>query len=234
MERTLFGARKTDAPFEPFQPAVEEAVVNRPAGWAPETPPSPSEAVRLAIVICGMGTDGTLDRHFEDIPYALSFAVPATGDVPADVLRSESHSLLIESTASSLDGITKRLEELHAGGVITPLAGHPADVDGFTGRFTGSTAFIIDGMAGGEPLYYDAAHDQRIPSASRDIVIDAYEEQAYIAYMLRQAVQLARRTGVAIAVGHAYPETYEALRRNLPQLVAANDVHIVPVGDLVR
>jgi polysaccharide deacetylase 2 family uncharacterized protein YibQ len=52
--------------------------------------------------------------------------------------------------------------------------------------------------------------------------------------MLRQAVHLARRTGVAIVVAHATPDTYEALRTNLVRLTSDNDVQIVPVGDLVK
>ena len=76
-------------------------------------------------------------------------------------------------------------------------------------------AFAVDGMASGTPVVYQSARSHHVAAATRDIVIDAHEEDPYIAYMIRQAGRLARRTGVAIAVGHAYPATYEALRRTL-------------------
>ena len=235
IERSLFGARGHDASFEEFEPTVDEPVVGRPPGWAPETAPAQSDTARLAIVICGMGADGTLDHRFSAIPYPLSFAVPANGSVPSDVQRTDGRAMLVEADASTpLDRLSERFAAVHAGGVITPLAGEPSNAEALVTLLAGSKAFLIDGMANGSPQFYDAARDERVAAASRDIVIDAYEEQSYVEYMLRQAVRLARRTGVAIAVGHAYPETYEALRRNLERLVADNDIQIVPVGELAR
>jgi polysaccharide deacetylase 2 family uncharacterized protein YibQ len=234
IERSLFGARG-DASLTPFDPPVEDAVVGRPEGWAPPAPASESSIARLAIVICGMGVDKTLDGRFAAIPYPLSFAVPVTGDVPSDVQRSDAKALLVEADSRvSLDRIAARFARLHAGGVITPLAGHPRHVDALASRLARSDAFLIDGMADGSSRFYEAAREDRVPAATRDIVIDAYQEQGYVAYMLRQAVRLARRTGVAIAVGHAYPQTYEALRQNLQQLTQDANVEVVPVGELAR
>lgn len=235
IERSLFGARGPQASLEALEPPIDDAVVDRPAGWAPAMPPSQTGPARLAIVICDMGTDETLDRRFSAIPFQLSFAVEAGGNVPKDVQRSDDLALLVQAEPSTpLDRLSERFSAMHAGGVITPLAGEPSDAEALVTLLAGSKAFLIDGMANGSPQFYEAARDEHVAAASRDIVIDAYEEQSYVDYMLRQAVRLARRTGVAIAVGHAYPETYEALRRNLDHLVADNDVQIVPVGELVR
>src|SRR5579872_1263202 len=60
IDRALFGARG-DASLTTFDPPVEAAVVDRPEGWRPPAPAYDSSAARLAIVICGMGIDGTLD-----------------------------------------------------------------------------------------------------------------------------------------------------------------------------
>lgn len=232
IERALTGARGPDSSLEDFDPPIEAAVVDRPEGWAPPDP-APSQPAKLAIVICGMGVDGTLDRRFEAIPYPISFAVAAGGDAPSDVRRADPRELLVETGDASPSSITKLFAQLHAGGVITPLAGHPADADELVSHLSGSNAFLIDGMAGGSALFYQAARDDRVPAATRDIVIDAYEEESYVTYMLRQAVKLAQQTGVAIAVGHAYPETYDALRRDIGRLADA-DVQVVPVGSLAR
>jgi len=234
IQRSLVGPRGRDTQFDAYEPFVDDAVVERPDGWAPERAPAEGDSVRIAIVIDGIGADDTLDKRFMQIPYPLTFAVPATGDAPSETLRTDPNALLVDTDgARSVDQIAKRLHQIRGGGVITPLAGYPPGPGPLVHRLATSGAFLIDGMAGGSPTYYDVAHG-RIPSASRDIVIDAYDEEGYAAYMLRQAVHLARRTGVAIVVAHATPDTYEALRSNLVRLTSDNDVQIVPVGDLVR
>lgn len=236
LTRALIGARG-DTRFEPFEAPIEQAVADRPQGWAPRGAPRQGDPVRLAIVICGIGIDDTLDRRFAEIPYPLTLAVPATGSVPALVstARTDAQALVVDTEdAGSVDEIAARLAAVHAGGIITPLGGHAYNVDRLVRRLRGLHAFLIDGMAADASLYYHAAREDGVPAASRDIVMDAHEGQGYATYMLRQAVSLARRTGVAIAVAHATPETFDALRSALPALLAQNNVTIVPAGDLVR
>ncbi|MBV8602373.1 MAG: divergent polysaccharide deacetylase family protein [Candidatus Eremiobacteraeota bacterium] len=231
IRRTLFGARGFDVPLEPEDPGPDEAIASRPPGWAPGRSPQQREVVRLAIVICGLGEDRTLDRRFAAIPYPLTFAVPAE-DQPADPLRTDPNALVVDASGAAPTTVASSLAALHAGGVLTSVSQPPQKPATLVAAVSGSGGFIIDGMAGGAPAIYDAARARRVAAASRDVVIDAREEEPYIRFMIRQAARLARRTGVAIAVGHAYPETYEALRRTLPNL-GADDVQIVPVGELV-
>lgn len=234
IQRSLFGARGREAPLDAYEPFIDDAVVDRPDGWAPDGTPSEGDMVRVAIVVEGIGVDDTLDKRFMQIPYPLTFAVPATGDAPSETLRTDPHELVVDTEgARSVDQVLARLHQIRGGGVITPLAGNPPAPGPLVHRLAASGAFLVDGMAGGSATYFEAAHG-RIPSASRDIVIDAYDEEGYAAYMLRQAVHLARRTGVAIVVAHATPDTYEALRSTLVRLTSDNDVQIVPVGDLVK
>ena len=235
VQRALVGARGMNGKLDAYQAAIDAAVVDRPDGWAAGTAPAESDPVRLAIIVTGMGIDDTLDKSFVQIPYALTFGVAATGEPPSQVLRGDSRALVIDTEgARSVDAVWNRLQQQRAGGVLTPLAGHPPRPDPLVRRLRGSGAFLIDGMADGASKYYAAARDDSVPAASRDIVIDAYDEEGYVAYMLHEAVRLARRTGVAIVVAHATPDTFEALRKNLGRLVTDNSVQIVPVGELVR
>ncbi|MBV8246621.1 MAG: hypothetical protein JOZ38_11910, partial [Candidatus Eremiobacteraeota bacterium] len=83
MQRALIGPRGTGK-LDAFEPVVDDAVVERPGGWASGPAPSENDPVRMAIIISGMGVDDTLDKRFEQIPYALTFAVSATGDPPSE------------------------------------------------------------------------------------------------------------------------------------------------------
>jgi hypothetical protein len=235
MERALHGPRGAGVPFDqPYEAPVEEVFVSRPDGWAPERRPTSREPVRVAIVICGIGEDRTLDRRFAAIPYPLTFAVSTLDQAPADSLRADPRAMLVEiEPPVTADKIASALTQWRAGGILTPVSGFAPKPAAIVRSLLAENAFAIDGMAGGAPSIYAAARAQRVSAATRDIVIDAHEEEPYIAFMLRQTTKLARRTGVAIAVGHAYPETYEALRQNIPKMIAEG-VEIVPAGTLVR
>jgi polysaccharide deacetylase 2 family uncharacterized protein YibQ len=237
LARSLSGARGAEAPLEDVEAPVEDAVVARPRGWAPARPPGGRGAARLAIVIAGIGIDDTLDRRFAQIPYPLTFAIPSGGDLPAilSAAGSRPRSVLVDADgARSVDAILARLEQVHAEGVLTPLSGHPSGAKALAERLGALHAYVVDGMAGGSDAFYRAARARHVGAVSRDIVLDAYDEQSYVGYMLRQAAELARRTGVAIAVARANPETFDALRADLQAALARDDVEVVPVGDLVR
>ena len=232
MQRSLFGARGADTSFDPIEQRVEEVVVARPPGWAPSRAPALREPVMLAIVIRGIGADRTLDRRFAQLPYKLTFAVGVLDEPPATIPRDDPRALVVDvDPPAAASAIADALTRIRAGGILTAIAGRPTRAEPLVNRLNG--AFAIDGMANGEPTVYAQARAHHLAAATRDVVIDARDEQPYIAYMIREAGRLARRTGVAIAVGHAYPETYEALRRTLPAL-AAEGIDVVPVGELAR
>lgn len=232
MRRALYGARGADSSFDPVEQTVDEVVVARPGGWAPVQAPRLRDPVQVAIVIRGIGLDRTLDRRFGQLPYKLTFALEPLDDPPAAISRDDPRALVVDADPPAPAGaIAAALPRFRAGGVLTAIGGRPTPPEPLLKHLDG--AFAIDGMADGGPSVYTQARARHLPAATRDIVLDARDEESYVAYMIREAGRLARRTGVAIAVGHAYPETYEALRRTLP-ILAAEGVEVVPVGELVR
>ena len=71
-----------------------------------------------------------------------------------------------------------------------------------------------------------------VPHAGRDVFLDNVAEVAYIRAQLDKVETVARRTGAAVAIGHPYPETVEALAGWLPQL-QARGLALVPVSAVV-
>jgi hypothetical protein len=232
LPRSLHGARGAQGWFEPAAPFFGEAVATRPRGWAPVASPSLREGVRMAIVIRGIGEDRVLDGRFARMPYRLTFAVSAADDIGS--LAVDPRSTLIDADPPvSADKVVEALRRLHALGVMTAAAGKATPAHPLIDRLAGSSALVIDGMAEARDDVYRAARAAHEPALTRDVAIDQRDEESYIAFMILQAAHVARRTGVALAVGHAYPHTYDALRRTLP-LLENEGVEVVPAADLIR
>jgi len=71
-----------------------------------------------------------------------------------------------------------------------------------------------------------------IDTLSRDFFLDHIRAEADIEAAFNRSVRLARDTGLAIAIGHPYPETRAVLSRRLPQLQAAG-VRLVTIDSLL-
>jgi polysaccharide deacetylase 2 family uncharacterized protein YibQ len=61
---------------------------------------------------------------------------------------------------------------------------------------------------------------------SRDVFLDDERSVEAIDRQLRQGVELARRQGSAVLIGHPYPQTLQVLERELPRLKAEGIVLI--------
>ena len=67
----------------------------------------------------------------------------------------------------------------------------------------------------------------------RDVFLDNVAEVDAIVMQLRKVEAKARKQGMAIGICHPYPETLEALRRELPGLIERG-VTLVPVSVLLQ
>ncbi len=75
--------------------------------------------------------------------------------------------------------------------------------------------------------YYD------LPYIGRDIFLDHYDTSEFINKQLRATERAARKNGHAIAIGHPYLNTIEALEKWLPTL-EAKGFDLVSVSDLIK
>lgn len=71
-----------------------------------------------------------------------------------------------------------------------------------------------------------------VPFAQRDVFLDNTPEPGYVMTQLVALEQVARRQGFAIAIGHPYPATIQALEAWLPRL-AERGFSLVPVSTIV-
>lgn len=93
--------------------------------------------------------------------------------------------------------------------------------------------FFIDSRTTGRSQVPRVAHRYGVPTMNRDVFLDNVAEVDAIIREIRRLEGKARRQGMAIGICHPYPETLEALRKELPDL-AARGITIVPVSVLLQ
>ena len=70
-----------------------------------------------------------------------------------------------------------------------------------------------------------------LPTARRDIFLDAYDDKEFIRGQVRELVRLARRKGSAIGIGHPYRSTLSVLEEMRNEILESG-VEWVPVSQL--
>lgn len=93
--------------------------------------------------------------------------------------------------------------------------------------------YVVDSRTTSDSLLQSTARQFGLPNTTRDVFLDHQRDEAYIARQLLQFVNIAKKYGSAIAIGHPYPETLRVLETALPQL-ESEGIRLVPVSELIR
>lgn len=93
--------------------------------------------------------------------------------------------------------------------------------------------FFVDSRTTGKSQVPEVAHRAGVPTLNRDVFLDNVADVEAIRHEIRRLEQKARTAGMAVGICHPYPETIEALRRELPGM-AGRGVTVVPVSVLLR
>ena len=93
--------------------------------------------------------------------------------------------------------------------------------------------FFIDSRTTGRSRVAEVAHQYGVPTMNRDVFLDNVAEVDAIAREIRRLEGKALRQGMAIGICHPYPETLEALKRELPGLTARG-ITVVPISVLLQ
>ncbi|NUF28482.1 hypothetical protein GA0061081_1143 [Gilliamella bombicola] len=91
--------------------------------------------------------------------------------------------------------------------------------------------FFLDSKTIGKTQVKKAALDYNIPVLTRDVFLDDKQTESAISQQFDLAVKLARKNGVAIAIGHPHPQTVNVLRTKLANLPA--DIELVKLSQLI-
>jgi len=89
--------------------------------------------------------------------------------------------------------------------------------------------YFVDSRTHASSVAASLAKDYRIPVASRDIFLDHSISKADIDFQFDRLLRRANRVGNALAIGHPYTETFQALKVWLPKFVEQG-IEIVSVS----
>lgn len=93
--------------------------------------------------------------------------------------------------------------------------------------------FFVDSRTTSATVARQLAGEYGIPSMSRNVFLDNEPDPEAVRAQFRQLLEIARREGTALAIGHPYPATLAILEEELAQL-AGQDIQLLPVSRLIE
>ena len=93
--------------------------------------------------------------------------------------------------------------------------------------------FFVDSRTTVETLAEQTANQYQIANTRRNVFLDHERNRPAIEFQFDHLIQLARKNGSAVAIGHPYAETLDVLEEKIPQLKAAG-IRLIPVSELIH
>ncbi|MFC3114636.1 divergent polysaccharide deacetylase family protein [Cellvibrio fontiphilus] len=92
--------------------------------------------------------------------------------------------------------------------------------------------YFVDSRTSAQTQALNQAQAIGLPSLKRDVFLDDKRDQQLIHQQLLRALEKAQQQGLAVAIGHPYPETLRVLEQ-LPALLDSYQVELVAVSALM-
>nr|WP_306663288.1 divergent polysaccharide deacetylase family protein [Saccharophagus degradans] len=240
------------------EPAIE--VIAKPAIPVSITEQPTVTSPRIAIIIDDIGYRFDEGRELIELPYPLTFAfIPFSpyGTRLAELAKQLNKPVMLHAPMATLNeskweaslNPTMARTEL-----IASLDAMLADIPHVTGvnnhggsLFTQSREsmqwlsealaerelFFVDSRTTAQSVAKEEAQRVNIPFNERDVFLDNERDLPAIDSQLDKLVAIALKHGEAVAIGHPYPETLQALKARLP-LLAAQGVEVVGIELLLN
>lgn len=249
------------APPRPLPPLVAPPA-GTPA-WKHFALPAPAATgqPRIVIVIDDMGVDRHRSDKVTALPGPLTLAwLPYARDLPqqTEKARAHGHELIVhmpmEPTGKEDPGPGALLTRLDEAALRQRVAANLSAFQGFVGinnhmgsRFTadrGGMAVVMAELGSRGLMFLDSrttaktaagplsAH-YHVPMLSRDVFLDHVMTAQGVAASLAKVEDIARKNGLAIAIGHPHDVTIAALTQWLPTL-QEKGFQLVPLTTAVK
>jgi polysaccharide deacetylase 2 family uncharacterized protein YibQ len=180
--------------------------------------------VELAELAYAMGKDVLLHLPMQSTSNAALGPGALTLEMSARQLR--------QTFLSSLAAVPHAIGiNNHMGSLLTQHPGHMqwlmqamADAGGL---------FFIDSFTAPKSVAYKIAAENWIPNLKRDVFLDTVRTPTAVREQFYRLLAIAQKKGIALAIGHPYPETLAVLETLLPTL-PEHGVRLAPVSQLIK
>ncbi|MBF0453221.1 MAG: divergent polysaccharide deacetylase family protein [Magnetococcales bacterium] len=232
---------------EHFVEQSAEESISTPAQLAPKRTFRPKNTLRLALIIDDLGYNASVSRAISRLPADITLAVLPGGQASHDVVRIAKktgkelilhqpmqpqgypgvnpgpRALLASMGPEKIRRIlTDNLMEFpsvvginnHMGSFLTT---QPAAMDPVMAVLAERKLFFVDSRTSVNTVAEERAKVHGLPTARREVFIDNKQDKDMILKQLYHLEEVAH-VGVAVGIGHPYPETLAALREWLPTL----------------
>ncbi|WLH46700.1 divergent polysaccharide deacetylase family protein [Pseudomonas beijingensis] len=210
---------------------------------APATPSSPHKAY-LSLIIDDLGQNLPRDRRVLALPGPVTAAImpdtPHAAEVAREAHRAGKlvmlHMPMDPATGPfawhpelSIEELGKRLDAAFSAVPYTSginnhmgsrMTAQPQAMAWLMANLQQRHKFFVDSRTSAQTVAAAEAQKIGLASVSRDVFLDDERTEAAIAQQLQTAIDLARRQGSAVMIGHPYPQTLAVLERELPKLKA--------------
>ncbi|MCP3671094.1 MAG: divergent polysaccharide deacetylase family protein [Gammaproteobacteria bacterium] len=92
--------------------------------------------------------------------------------------------------------------------------------------------FFVDSRTTDHSVADQVAVEKLLPAVRRDVFLDNVRTKTAIKNEFRRLLQLAKKRGYAVAIGHPYPETMQVLKQELAGL-SSKGIRLIPISEIV-
>jgi polysaccharide deacetylase 2 family uncharacterized protein YibQ len=118
----------------------------------------------------------------------------------------------------------------HMGSLLTRHPGHMTWLmQELKGR---GDLFFVDSRTSAQTVAERMAQEQGVPALRRHVFLDHDPAPAAVAAEFERLIALARRQGLAVAIGHPYASTLAVLEQRLPML-QAQGIALIPLREMI-
>ena len=217
-------------------------------------------APRIAIIIDDLGYQLEAGRRAIALPGPLAFAVlPGTprGRLLAETAHKSGKEVLLHlplqaverdgleepggitldmSRATFRDTFHTAIESVpyaigvssHRGSLLTR---HPGHMDWLMEEIRARKGlFFVDSFTTRQSVAMQIAREAGVVAIRRDVFLDTQRDDASLQREFERLKSLARKRGIAVGIGHPYPETLDFLERNL-RAMDSEGFELIPISE---
>lgn len=224
-------------------------------------PPAGAISPRLAIIIDDVGHSYAQGRRVIDMPQPVALAILPHTQAAARLARearAEGRTVMLHIPMENLAGLSIGPGGLYAGmeradfaATLTASLDAVPDVQGVNNHMgsllttlrpqmdwlmeelAARDLFFVDSRTSAQTVAAHAAADRGVEHLSRNVFLDNQRSPEALAAAFDKALRIARRDGMAVLIGHPYPETLAFLERRLRDVEEREKVQVVNVEHLL-